>query len=90
MFSQIERSRGTGPRATVKKNVPHTVGRGPVPRHAVGHSCAPHSIGQEHLLLTRSGSGEPELRSLGHANARGGQAPALRARDGFSSRSVGP
>ena len=30
------------------------------------------------MFLTRSGSGEPELQSLGHANARGGQAPALR------------
>ena len=34
IFSRIDRSRGTGPRATVKKNVLHTVGRGPVPRHA--------------------------------------------------------
>ena len=30
----IERSRGTGPRATVKEAAPDTVGRGPVPRHA--------------------------------------------------------
>ena len=29
-------------------------------------------------ILTRSGSGDPELQSLGHAGARGGQAPALR------------
>ena len=29
----LERSRGTGPRATVK-NASFTVGRGPVPRHA--------------------------------------------------------
>ena len=34
-FSRV-RSRGTGPRATVKKSVPFTVGRGPVPRHAIG------------------------------------------------------
>ena len=33
MFSRVL-SRGTGPRATVKKSVPLTVGRGPVPRHA--------------------------------------------------------
>ena len=33
VFSR-ERSRGTGPRATVKRSVPITVGRGPVPRHA--------------------------------------------------------
>ena len=43
------------------------------------------SVGQEHLLLTRSGAGAPELQSLGYVNARGGQAPALRARKGFSS-----
>ena len=29
-----------------------------------------HSVGQEHLLLTRSGSGDPELRSLGTARDR--------------------
>ena len=40
-------------------------------------ACIP-SVGQERLLLTRSGSGDPELRSLGHVNDRGGQAPALR------------
>ena len=37
MFSR-GRSRRTGPRATVKKNAPLTVGRGPVPRHAIGHA----------------------------------------------------
>ena len=35
-----KRSRGTGNRATVKKNAPHTVGRGPVPRHAIGYTNA--------------------------------------------------
>ena len=43
--------------------------RGPVPRATVGEAAA---------RLTRSRSGEPELRSLGHADDRGGQAPALR------------
>ena len=31
--------------------------------------------------LARSGAGAPELRSLGHAGDRGGQAPALRAKE---------
>ena len=30
----LKRSRGTGPRATVKRTAPFIVGRGPVPRHA--------------------------------------------------------
>ena len=30
----LKRSRGTGPRATVPRTPPFTVGRGPVPRHA--------------------------------------------------------
>ena len=30
------------------------------------------------LAMRRSGSGDPELRSLGYASNRGGQAPALR------------
>ena len=30
------------------------------------------------LAMRRSGSGDPELQSLGHAGTRGGQAPALR------------
>ena len=78
-----ERSRGTGPRPTVRKNVPITVGRGPVPRHAsveengVGwraffarversRGTGPRATGQEGVLLAmrRSGSGDPELRSL--------------------------
>ena len=45
VFSR-ERSRGTGPRATVKKACRFTVGRGPVPRHA--------SIGTENGLGWRS------------------------------------
>ncbi len=43
--------------------------RGPVPRTTVDEAAA---------LLIRSGSGDPELQSLEHANDRGGQAPALR------------
>ena len=44
--------------------------RGPVPR----------ATGQGGVLLAmrRPGSGDPELRSLGHANDRGGLSPALR------------
>ena len=34
MLRIIQRSRGTGPRATVARPSPFTVGRGPVPRHA--------------------------------------------------------
>ena len=68
-FARVGRSRGTGPRATVKKNVPFTVGRGPVPRRA--------SVGRETALVG--------MRFLRWSNARGGQAPALRARKGFAS-----
>ena len=50
--------------------------RGTGPRATVDEAAA---------RLIRSGSGDPELQSLGHANDRGGQAPALRARMGFSS-----
>ena len=57
-----ERSRGTGPRATVRKNVPFTVGRGPVPRRA--------SVGRETALVG--------VRFSRRSNDRGGQAPALR------------
>ena len=39
VFSR-ERSRGPGPRATVKKSVPFPVGRGPVPRRAIGRETA--------------------------------------------------
>ena len=55
---------GEGPRATVKKNVPFTVGRGPVPRHAIGRETA--------LAGVRFSRG---------SNDRGGQAPAIRARE---------
>ena len=37
------------------------------------------------LSMRRSGSGAPELQALGYACARGGQAPTLRAREGFAS-----
>ena len=56
------RSRGTGPRARVKKSVLFTVGRGPVPRHA--------SIERETALVG--------ARFLRRSRDRGGQAPALR------------
>ena len=38
--NKIQRARGTGPRATVKKTPGLTVGRGPVPRHAWVHERA--------------------------------------------------
>ena len=86
----MQRSRGTGPRATVKKTVPFIVGRGPVPRHAAiagdrppryGKKTPPlhrraracpspcvwlaeriTPVGQDRPILTRSGSGDPELQ----------------------------
>ncbi len=69
----IDAWRGTGPRPTKKTALSHhrsagacpprtclfTVARGPVPRDR----CLPQpSVGQEHLLLTRSGAGAPELQ----------------------------
>ena len=51
-----------GPRATVKKTPPFTVGRGPVPRHA--------SIERKTPFVG--------VRFLRGSNDRGGQAPALR------------
>ena len=65
-FSRVL-SRGTGPRATIK-NVPFTVGRGPVPRRA--------SIGETALV---------GVRFSRRSDDRGGQAPALRARERFAS-----
>ena len=47
-FSRVL-SRGTGPRDTVKKSVPFTVGRGPVPRHA--------SVGETALVGVRFSRG---------------------------------
>ena len=64
-----ERSRGTGPRATVKKSVLLTVGRGPVPRRA--------SVGRETALVG--------VRFSRRSCDREGQALALRARKGLSS-----
>ena len=46
------------------------------------------SVGQECLILHHSGSGDPELQALGHAGVRGGQAPALQTRKGFSSHAL--
>ena len=47
-----------GPRATMKKTPPLDVGRGPVPRHR----SRARPVGQDRQILTRSGSGEPELQ----------------------------
>ena len=69
IFARVERSRGTGPRATVKNNVPLTVGRGPVPRRA--------SIGKTALVGVRflrescaRGGQAPALRLKKRAAAR--------------------
>ena len=51
------------------------------------HQTPSSSVGQDRLILTRSGAGAPELQmgceSFAQANDRGGQAPALRAMDDF-------
>ena len=62
------------PRYGCRGRLPSTVGRGPVPRHATiagdrpprygGNDVSP-SVGQERLLLIRSGAGAPELQN-GH------------------------
>ena len=46
----------------MRRSSRHTVGLGPVPRHArlAGDLIIP--VGQERLLLNRSGSGDPELQ----------------------------
>ena len=77
---------------------PFIVGRGPVPRQ---RSRAQGSVGQDRLILTRSGSGDPELQRRKHgpspacvldqSNDRGGQAPALRKKTVLKpSRGTGP
>ena len=44
-----------------KKRLPFTVGRGPVPRHAtIADRITP--VGQDRLILIRSGAGAPELQ----------------------------
>ena len=88
------------------KNVPLTVGRGPVPRRASVLVGLRFSRGLEIAGETRSharvacegpalrlarprpftvGRGPVPRRAITHMNARGGQAPALRAKKGFSS-----
>ena len=68
-----QRSRGTGPRATMKKRHPLTVGRGPVPRHAAVYRKlardrpSPYGIG----------------KAIGPSDVREGQALALRRRRFF-------
>ena len=57
-----------------------TVARGPVPRDRCLHQS---SVGQECLLLTRSGAGAPELqRSTPRSRHGEGQALALRKKNG--------
>ena len=53
---------GRGPVPRLALNVPSTVGRGPVPRLLWGMRARILSVGQEHLLLRRSGAGDPELQ----------------------------
>ena len=82
IFAQIERSRGTGPRATVKKIVPFTVGRGPVPRHA--SVCARNNLGWRSVFARVGRSrGTGPRAPVGEAAARltrsGSGAPELRS-----------
>ena len=60
---------GEGPARRFARPSPFTVGRGPVPRRA--------SVGRETALAG--------VRFSRGSNDRGGQAPALRAREGFFS-----
>ena len=86
-----ERSRGTGPRATVtggllnRRTAPFTVGRGPVPRHAPVYQTfagdRPPRYGKKHRPLRRARACPSPCCGL--SNDRGGQAPALRYLDIF-------
>ena len=52
-----------------------TVGRGPVPRQALGTRALITSVVQERLLLRRSGSGDPELQTRGMRTIAGDRPP---------------
>ena len=79
----IQRSRGTGPRATRKKTPLLHVGRGPVPRHrSRARSCSSGSPDPDPFVIRRSQTTEVETHDDG---TRGGQAPALRGKNGTSS-----
>ena len=61
-----------------------SVGRGPVPRRAIGHTCA-HPLCRARVpALDPFGSRCSRTTVMGHASPRGGQAPALRYPCGFS------
>ena len=60
-----------GPRATIKKRYPLTVGRGPVPRHRL-------ALGKKRLWFS---SGPKEPKTHRDDRDRGGQAPALRTEE---------
>ncbi len=80
----LGRSRGTGPRATVKKRRPFIVGRGTGPRHAAVYRN-----------LARDRPSHYEIgKVLGPSDAREGQALARRYREGAwalgRSRGTGP
>ena len=75
------------PRYGLQSRLRFTVGRGPVPRRALGHAGAHPFCRAGSPDPARSGAGAPELQFLlgppapkrfFHVNDRGGQAPALR------------
>ena len=76
MFGSIVASRGTGPRATVTKTLPHTVGRGPVPRHPapqqknagdrrIPERVKPTPVVRDRQIPNGACSGEPALQGIG-------------------------
>ena len=94
----IKRSRGTGPRATVSGGVlgsrtaPFPVGRGPVPRHASVYQTfagdRPPRYGNRTVSRQQNGPLPRRARACPSPcfdlpDIRGGQAPALRYREGF-------
>ena len=98
VFARVERSRGTGPRATVAEQPPF---------HRMARACPSPCLGRGNGFDWRSvfarversrGTGPRRASIAGEtalvgvrfsrrSNDRGGQALALRARKGFSSRS---
>ena len=74
----MQRSRGTGPRATVSRTSRFIVGRGPVPRHARS---------REKPARMRGAEG---LRATGHAPIAGDRPPRYGSRNGPFCRSRSP
>ena len=77
MLRSIERSRGTGPRATVAGTASLTVGRGPVPRHA--------PIAEETRSDARMETSEG-LRATGPKTIAGDRPPRDGIRNGLGHR----